>query len=107
MNGTRDQVRRALSLAAQSMSRTISTLREVGQHELADELKTLFDCWVSMGNRGVRRCAPHGRQVVPPIVPASYTLPPPRKLVRITPEYREIVRRLRQEAEQPEGPHAG
>jgi len=107
---TREGMRVALNAATQAMSAAIAAAKEHGDHELRDELIAIRDSWVQTGNRGVHGRGPRGRQVVPPIVPASYSLRPPVRararqgagvphLRVVERPYRDVVDDMRREAE--------
>lgn len=99
MTSVRDRMRAAFEEATQAQDRAIAVMRELGREQERDELIAIRDDWA---RTAYRMCKPRGRHVVPPIVPASHSLKPMRKVpaLRVVERSpRELVDEMRREAE--------
>jgi hypothetical protein len=73
----RDELAAAIEAATRSINEAIALAKKLGKTEERDVLINARDVWTRAGNRACNHMgAPRGRQVVPPIVPASYSLKP-------------------------------
>jgi hypothetical protein len=102
-----DTMRQSLEAVLLVMSQAITAMRNLGQHELANELTALKESWRSTSSRGLRAVSPRGRLVVPPIVPEGYSVPrvrapqhvPALRVVEVEPSYHDQLASMSCEAE--------